>query len=196
MVSDDPVHPAATLSASSPTSGSPTSGSPPARRPLDYARPLFAESQAFTKWRIWVLLLIPAAVVLVTFIYVWTRFPLRRSNALLFPLGISLAAPALLMLMRMSVVVTSESLTARFFPLRRRIAIADIASFRAITYTLRDFGGWGIKWARDRSLVLNVSGNRAMRINRRRGKSLILGTQRPEEFAAALEELGVAREAD
>ena len=82
------------------------------------------------------------------------------------------------------------------FPLRRRIAIAEIASFRALTYTLRDFGGWGIKWARDGSLVLNVSGNRAIRINRRRGKSLILGTKRPDEFAAALEGLGVPREPD
>jgi hypothetical protein len=190
-VSEHPPHPAATV-----TVQPPSSRPPPARQPLEYARPLFAESQAFSKRWVWVLLLLPAAVVLVTCIYFWSRFPLRRANALLFPLAVSLAAPALMMLIRMTVVVTGQSVTARFFPLRRRIAISEIASFRAITYTLRDFGGWGIKWAHDGSLVLNVSGNRAIRINRRRGKSLILGTQRPAEFAMALEELGVAREPD
>jgi len=192
MVSDDSAHPAAAVSTGSP----PLRPPPSIGRPLDYARPLFAESQTFNKWWLWVLLLIPGAVVLVTCIYFWTRFPVRRANALLFPLAVSLAAPAILMGMRMSVAVTSQSLAAKFFLLRRRIAIAEIASFRSITYGLRDFGGWGIKWARDGSLVLNVSGNRAIRINRRRGKSLILGTQRPEEFAAALEELGVVREPD
>ena len=120
----------------------------------------------------------------------------RSRGALLFPMMLSLTVPVMMATMRMSVVVTSEQVTARFFPLRRRISIAEIASFRAMTYTLRDFGGWGIKWARDGSLVLNVSGNRAIRINRRRGKSLILGTQRPDEFAAALEALGVPREPD
>ena len=180
-----------------PASPASSAASPPtATRAIDYARPVFVENQRFSKWWVWVLLLIPAAVVVVTCIYFLSRFPSRPAQALLFPLAVSLAAPALMMLMRMNLVISGQAVVARFFPLRRRIEIAEIASFRVITYTIRDFGGWGIKWARDGTLVLNVSGNRAIRIHRRNGKSLILGTQRPDDFAAALAELGVPREAD
>jgi hypothetical protein len=186
-VNQQPAHPTATTISAPP---------PPAATPqsLDYARPLFFESQRFSQWWVWALLLIPMSLSVVVAV-MFLRQP-RSRGALLFPMAISLVVPLMMATMRMSVVVTSERVTARFFPLRRRIAIAEIASFRALTYTLRDFGGWGIKWARDGSLVLNVSGNRAIRINRRRGKSLILGTQRPDEFAAALEGLGVPREPD
>ena len=120
----------------------------------------------------------------------------RQLHVLLLAMSLTLATPVLLLVLRMSVVLTGEHLTVRFFPIRRRIELADITSFRAITYTLFDFGGWGIKWGRDGSLVLNVSGNRAIRINRRSGKSIIIGTQRVDDFATALDALGVKRDSD
>jgi hypothetical protein len=170
----------------------------PASAPIDYARPVFLEDQRFSQWWIWVLLLVPVAISIVTMTFFLARVSIwsRQLHALMAALALPLATPILFLAMRMNVVLTGQRLTARFFPIRRRIELADITSFRVIAYTLRDFGGWGIKWARDRSLVLSVSGNRAIRINRRSGKSLILGTQRPDEFAAVLQELGVARELD
>ena len=166
--------------------------------PIEYARPLFVENQRFTQWYVWVLLLAPVAVSIGMLVFVLARTSIwsRRFHILLATLALPLATPILFFAMRMNVVLTGERLTARFFPIRRRLDLTDVTSFRVITYTVRDFGGWGIKWARDGSMVLNVSGNRAIRINRRNGKSLILGTQRADDFAAALQELGVTREPD
>jgi hypothetical protein len=166
--------------------------------PIDYARPRFVENQRFTQWYLWVILLVPVAISIGMMAFFLSRVSIwsRQLHVLLVALALPLATPILFLVMRMNVVLTGERLTVRFFPVRRRIDLADIASFRVITYSVRDFGGWGMKWARDGAMVLNVSGNRAIRIDRRSGKSLIIGTQRADDFAAALEELGVAREAD
>jgi hypothetical protein len=195
-VSEQPAHPAAAAAAA--VSTPPPTLRPPTQKPLDYARPLFVENQQFTQWYVWAMLLLPAAVAIALIGFFLSRLSLwsRQLHVLLPAMALPLAMPALFFVLRMNVVMTGQRLIVRFFPIRRRIELSEMASFRAITYTIKDFGGWGIKWARDRSLVLNVSGNRAIRINRRTGKSLILGTQRPDEFAAALEELGVPREPD
>ena len=172
----------------------PSSASPP----IDYARPIFVENQRFTQWWLWVVLLVPVAISLGTMAFFLSRVSVwsRQLHVLMAALALPLATPVLFLAMRMNVVLTGQRLTARFFPIRRRIEIVDVTSFRVLTYTIGDFGGWGIKWARDRSMVMSVSGNRAIRVNRRTGKSLILGTQRPDDFAAALQELGVTREPD
>jgi hypothetical protein len=111
-------------------------------------------------------------------------------------MSLSFITPILFFGLRMSVVVTSQHLTARFVPLvvgsRSRTSPRSACSLTRS----RDFGGWGIKWARDGTLVLNVSGNRAVRINRLKGKSLMLGTQRPMNSRTALTEMGVPREPD
>jgi hypothetical protein len=184
------------------SSSLPPPAPPPPAHPqqpvVDYARPLFVEYQRFTQWYLSVLLLVPVAISIGMMAFFLSRISVwsRQLHMLLVALALPLATPILFLAMRMNVVLTGERLTVRFFPVRRRVALEDVTSFRVITYTIRDFGGWGIKWARDRSMVLNVSGNRAIRINRRSGKSLIIGTQRAEDFAAALEDLGVQREPD
>jgi len=189
-VSEHPAHPAAAMISDQPPPPPPPATNPP----LEYARPMFVEIQRITQWWVWALMLIPMALALFVVVLFLARPQLR--GALLLPVALSVTVMAMTLTMRLGIAVTSQQVIARFFLLRRRIAISEIESFRAITYTLRDFGGWGIKWARDGSLVLNISGNRAIRLNRRSGKALILGTQRPDEFAAALEALGVPREPD
>jgi len=189
-VSEHPAHPAAAMISDQPPPPPPPATNPP----LEYARPMFVEIQRITQWWVWALMLIPMALALFVVVLFLARPQLR--GALLLPVALSVTVMAMTLTMRLGVAVTSQQVIARFLLLRRRIAISEIASFRSITYGLRDFGGWGIKWARDGTLVLNISGNRAIRIKRRRGKSLILGTQRPDEFAAALQALGVPREPD
>lgn len=73
------------------------------------------------------------------------------------------------------------------FPLyRRTIATADIASSEAVTYSpLAEYGGWGIKWGRS-GLALNARGDRGVRLTLRDGRRILVGSQRPEELAAAL----------
>ena len=73
------------------------------------------------------------------------------------------------------------------FPLyRRRIALADIASAEAVTYSpIADYGGWGIKGPSGNS-ALNARGNRGVRLTLRDGKRLLIGSQKPGVLVEAL----------
>ena len=86
--------------------------------------------------------------------------------------------------------ITDTELTITFgalFPLyRRRIALADIASAEAVTYSpIADYGGWGIRGFGS-SVALNARGNQGVRLTLRDGRRILVGSQRPGELAAAL----------
>lgn len=86
--------------------------------------------------------------------------------------------------------VTDRELTVSFgalFPLyHRRLALADIASIEAVTYSpLGEYGGWGIKWGLG-GMALNARGSRGVRLTLRDGKRILIGSQWPEALAAAL----------
>lgn len=83
--------------------------------------------------------------------------------------------------------VTGDELAWRFgrfgFP-RGRVALADIAS---VTVTRTTFWeGWGIRLTR-RGWLYNVSGHDAVLIQRRNGKTFLLGSDEPRKLKAALD---------
>jgi len=69
---------------------------------------------------------------------------------------------------------------------RRRVALREIASAEAVTYSpLAEYGGWGIRgWGKN--VALNARGNRGVRLTLQDGRRLLVGSQRPEELADAL----------
>jgi len=86
--------------------------------------------------------------------------------------------------------VTRDAVEVRFgylLPMyRRTIARADIAEARAETYSpIGEFGGWGIRGLGG-NVALNARGNRGVRLTLRDGRRILIGSQRPEELAAAL----------
>ena len=93
-------------------------------------------------------------------------------------------------------VVTDTDLSVSFgalFPLyRRRIALADIASAEAVTYSpLAEYGGWGIRGFGS-SVALNARGNRGVRLTLRDGRRVLIGSQRAGELAEALRGTGTS----
>ena len=81
----------------------------------------------------------------------------------------------------------SVSFGALFTLYRRNIALTDIASSEAVTYSpLAEYGGWGIKWGKS-GLALNARGDKGVRLMLTDGRRVLVGSQRPEELAAALE---------
>ncbi len=76
---------------------------------------------------------------------------------------------------------------------RRVIPLADIRHFEAKTYRpIRDYGGWGVRWGAA-GMAYNVSGNRGVELRLSDGKSLLIGSQRPEELVLALQTRAGAR---
>jgi hypothetical protein len=93
----------------------------------------------------------------------------------------------LMYVMKLSVRLDDAGLHIRFFPfVKRDIALAEIARWEARTYSpLREYGGWGIRCGWN-GMAYNVSGNQGVQLEFTNGKRLLIGSQRPEELAAAI----------
>lgn len=91
--------------------------------------------------------------------------------------------------LRLVTEVNDEFVVAQFIPMWRpkRIALADIVRAEAVTYSpILDYGGWGIRLGR-KGWAYNVSGNRGVRIDYGDGKTFLVGSQRAEELAQAIQ---------
>ena len=86
--------------------------------------------------------------------------------------------------------VGPRHLTVRFAPFHRRprdIDLDDVSSVEAVSYSaLREHGGWGLRVTRH-GRAYTVRGNRGVRLTFRDGKQLLIGSQRPDELATAIE---------
>jgi hypothetical protein len=86
--------------------------------------------------------------------------------------------------------VRDEELYIKFVLLwrARRVPLGQIRRVAALTYRpLADYGGWGIRRGR-RGMAYNVSGSRGVLLDLSDGKSVLIGSQRAEELARAIEE--------
>ena len=69
-----------------------------------------------------------------------------------------------------------------------RIPLDQVRRAAALTYSpLFDYGGWGIRCGR-KGMAYNVSGNRGVLLDLADGRSVLVGSQRAEELARAIEE--------
>ena len=82
------------------------------------------------------------------------------------------------------------NLSLRFFPFHlsfHKIKLEDLVKYEVRTYNpIRDYGGWGIRWG-SKGKAYNVSGNRGVYLEYSDGKKLLIGSQKPEKFAEALD---------
>ncbi len=106
-------------------------------------------------------------------------------------LGLTFPPILIVGLLRMTTEVTPNAVRVWFGWLpsyRRAISLADIRSVEAVTYRpLVDCGGWGIRRGRGGEKVLNARGNRGVRLTLIDGSKLLIGSQKPEELAGALQ---------
>jgi len=84
--------------------------------------------------------------------------------------------------------VNADGLHVRFYPLTRRtIEFFDIRHCEARTYNpVLEYGGWGIRWGR-KGTAYNVSGDRGVQLELRNGRRLLIGSQRADELARAIQ---------
>jgi hypothetical protein len=114
--------------------------------------------------------------------------PSRVTGASLIVVGVTCAVIFLVPWLRVE--VQGATLSYRFFPLQRKPRIVDlreIRAARAVTYRpIRDYGGWGIRLGA-KGWAYNVSGDRGVELEMTNGTLLLIGSQRPEDLAAAIE---------
>lgn len=145
----------------------------------------FQETQAFATWVYGLL-----AVVIVPSVAALAVSAAKTSSVRwLVPADLALFVLVFdLLCVRTEVSETEVIVTfGALFPLyRRRIALSEIASAIADTYSpIAEYGGWGIK-GMPSNIALNARGNRGVRLTLRNGRRVLIGSQRPEELEAAL----------
>ncbi len=98
---------------------------------------------------------------------------------------IAVGVLALLWSARMETEVRADGLYVRFVPFHRtprRFAFADIARCEARTYRpIAEYGGWGLRGG-----AYNVSGDRGAQLHLRNGDAMLIGSQRAEALAEAV----------
>jgi hypothetical protein len=110
------------------------------------------------------------------------------------PLGLALglALPAVLVVgvLRMFTEVTPAEVRVWFgwLPAYRRVVpIGAIKSVEVVRYRpIADCGGWGVCSGRDGECVLSARGDRGVHLLLTDGTRILIGSQHPEELAAAL----------
>jgi Family of unknown function (DUF6141) len=153
----------------------------------------FHEEQRFA-WHWMIPLMIPS-VVLGYGVYrqVWQgrRFgDYAIGNTLLWSVFlVSLAVALWFPQIKLITEVRGEALSIRFTSLwpERLIAWSDIRRAETVTYRpIKDFGGYGVRWATGRGMVFNAHGNRGVRMELASGERVLVGSQRPEELHQAI----------
>jgi hypothetical protein len=94
--------------------------------------------------------------------------------------------------LRLETEVRADGIYLKMWPLHRsfrRISWSEVKRYEPRQYNpLREFGGWGIRWVPGK-VAYNVSGNQGIWIERTNERSVLIGSQRVEEFVTAIDEV-------
>jgi hypothetical protein len=143
----------------------------------------FHEEQRFRESWLWLIVLIPVAVAIIVVV----AAPGTPSSAVWLAFIVGVGVALLIGLARLETTVTSDAVVVTFHGLwpTRRIKLDDIAEYAPMHYGMWDSGGWGIHLGLA-GLTYNVSGNEGIHFRLTRGGLILVGTQRPQEFATGI----------
>lgn len=167
--------------------------------------PLFHEEQRFRQKWLWglmgAIIITQVAVMLVILVQIWVFGETVDGNdssdfglLLVFVLEAVILGSLVWLIwnVRLITEVHPDGVHVRFVPLHRKFQIyhpAEIANFEARIYRpIMEYGGWGIRYG-TKGKAFNVSGNQGVQFEFADGKRLLIGTQQPEAFVAALNQI-------
>lgn len=151
---------------------------------------MFSETQRFTHWWLWLVLLVSWGAL----IYALATVPPQSTLSYIISYGLGLLLPLLFWLMKLKTRIEAEGIYVRFFPFHFRekfYAWDSISACYVRDYSpLKEYGGWGIKYSfNGNGLVYNVAGSVGLQLNFKEGEPVLIGTQKGEEIKAKLVEM-------
>lgn len=155
----------------------------------------FREEQSFRQRWVWAFVLLPMVLIGCGIAWQvltgrpWGNRPLS-TGALVAVEAVLAAIAVWVYQMRLVTEVRADKLSVHFQWLwrPRRIPFAEIHSYRAVTYNpISEYGGWGIRYGAHGTQAYNVSGDRGVQVEFINGKRLLIGSQRADELARALD---------
>jgi hypothetical protein len=157
--------------------------------------PIYREVQYFRQIWLWVLILlvsftsIYSAVQQIILGKPFGNNPTSDVGLFVIVVIFGFGFPIFFYVMNLTTEVREDGLYFRFFPIHlsfRRIALRDLKQYEARNYSpIREYGGWGIRFGR-KGKAYNVSGNRGVQLELSNGARLLIGSQKPEELAEAI----------
>jgi hypothetical protein len=149
----------------------------------------FREDQRFTQWWLWSAVLAATVAFAVALL---GAGPDRDDGSwwvgALVAAVVGAGLPVLFAVARLRVDVEADRILVRFRPFTTRaIELDSVDRIESVTYhPLREYGGWGIKgWSR-RKVAYNVRGTRGVLLTLANGRTVLLGSQDPDDLAAAI----------
>lgn len=107
-------------------------------------------------------------------------------------IALALAGLIVTCMARLTIEVRRDGLYVQFRPFHlrpKKIDLGQVVSVTAVTYRpILQYGGWGIRWT-IKGKAYNARGDRGVRLDYANGRHLLLGSQRPDELAVAIERL-------
>ena len=145
----------------------------------------FHEDQYFRQSWPWILIAVPIVAAVVAL----AATPKMTLTAIVVTVLVGIFVTALFAFARLESEVRAEGIYVHFHGLwpTRRIPLGDIEGYEARRYNLWESGGWGVHFTMG-GIAYNVSGNEGVVFQLKKGKGgrVLVGTQRPAEFAAAI----------
>ena len=160
----------------------------------------FYESQKIKPFWITIILILFLAFWLINVILqIFFNIPLGNhpvSDTVLVIIGIiPLGFIFLLVFSKLQTNVRSDGVYFKYFPFhfkQKKIGKNEIKSYSITRYhPIKEYGGWGIRYTlgKKKGRAYNVRGNIGMRFELKNGKNILLGTEKPEAFQKAMDDM-------
>lgn len=159
---------------------------------------LFTENQRFRQIWLWIIFIISVMMSLYSIIDPAVSGkrsgnpPIPDYSTILLVLLFSFIFPILFFFTELRIRITSDGIYVKFFPIHTRWLLFspnEIEKFEKKKYQpLLEYGGWGIRFGKN-GKAYNVSGNMGILLTLSNGKRLLIGTQKPDEFERAIQEM-------
>ncbi|MHC4587551.1 MAG: DUF6141 family protein [Planctomycetota bacterium] len=162
---------------------------------------IFREVQTFGSTLRWLLVVLMGVSFAIFAIALWETITNPKTTNTLVPtllsiiaMAIPIAVTILFFILNLETEVRSDGLYIRFYPMHirfRKFTGENLAEFYPRTYKpIREYGGWGIRCSfTGKGKAYNVSGNKGVQLVLTNGKKLLIGSQKPDELAAAIDKM-------
>lgn len=170
---------------------------------IDESDLVYGEVQYSRQWWLWLVAGVSPIIIIALAVYaVYVQIilgkpfgnkPISDTALIIVAACIILFDIALLALVLTSKLITEvrrDGLYIRYFPFHlsfHKIPLENLDKAEPLTYSpLGEYGGWGIRYTRN-GKAYNPLGNRGVKITYKDGTHILIGSQRPEELAEAIQ---------
>ena len=162
---------------------------------------IFREVQTFSSWlRLLLVLSMALAVAISGFALRETITQPKTPNVFVpilltaVAMAIPIAVAIFFFIIKLETEVRSDGLYVRFYPIHiryKRFTADNLQQYYTRRYRpILEYGGWGIRYSfTKKGKAYNISGNKGVQLVLKNGRKLLIGSQRPDELVAAIDQM-------